>query len=144
VWLSNGARCEERPCSVRPCIYSKRGIQVAAFASKNSKFKAIDAAIGRNGFKVVTLLRMSPLLPLAASSYLYGLTSVDLGSYVLGSWLGMLPGTVAYVAAGELTTIPVTLKAPRHLPWFSYHVRAPTACLSFSNCTCASNVCHRQ
>ena len=30
-----------------------------------------------------------------------GLTSVDLGSYVLGSWLGMLPGTAAYVAAGE-------------------------------------------
>jgi hypothetical protein len=25
---------------------------------------------------------------------------VDLGSYVLGSWLGMLPGTAAYVAAG--------------------------------------------
>jgi uncharacterized membrane protein YdjX (TVP38/TMEM64 family) len=39
----------------------------------------------------VTLLRLSPLLPLAISNYLYGLTSVDLGSYVLGSWLGMLP-----------------------------------------------------
>eukprot|EP00884_Botryococcus_braunii_P016004 jgi/Botrbrau1/3087/Bobra.0070s0073.1 len=74
--------------------------KVAAFAEKNPKFKAIDKAIGRNGFKVVTLLRMSPLLPLAASSYLYGLSSVDLGPYVLGSWLGMLPGTVAYVAAG--------------------------------------------
>ncbi len=31
---------------------------------------------------------------------LYGLTSVDLGSYVLGSWVGMLPGTWAYVHAG--------------------------------------------
>ena len=48
----------------------------------------------------MTLLRLSPLLPLALSNYLYGLTSVDLGSYVLGSWAGMLPGTVAYVAAG--------------------------------------------
>ena len=46
---------------------------------------------------MVTLLRLSPLLPLALSNYLYGLTSVDLGSYVLGSWLGMLPGTIAYV-----------------------------------------------
>ncbi|PSC75175.1 E3 ubiquitin-ligase RING1a isoform B [Micractinium conductrix] len=34
------------------------------------------------------------------SNYLYGLTSVDTASYVLGSWLGMLPGTFAYVAAG--------------------------------------------
>jgi uncharacterized membrane protein YdjX (TVP38/TMEM64 family) len=50
----------------------------------------------------VTLLRLSPLLPLAVSNYLYGLTSVDLGSYVLGSWLGMLPGTYAYVTAGHV------------------------------------------
>lgn len=27
--------------------------------------------------------------------------SVDLGSYVAGSWLGMLPGTIAYVYAGN-------------------------------------------
>lgn len=45
----------------------------------------------------MTLLRLSPLLPLAASNYLYGLTSVDLGSYVLGSWLGMLPGGWGWV-----------------------------------------------
>lgn len=75
--------------------------KVQAYAAKSPKFAAVDAAIGRNGFKVVTLLRMSPLLPLAASSYLYGLTSVDLPSYVAGSWLGMLPGTIAYVAAGH-------------------------------------------
>lgn len=31
----------------------------------------------------------------------YGLTSVDLASYVGGSWLGMLPGTIAYVCAGN-------------------------------------------
>ena len=26
---------------------------------------------------------------------------MDLGSYVAGSWLGMLPGTIAYVYAGN-------------------------------------------
>ena len=51
--------------------------------------------------QVVLLLRLSPLLPLALSNYLYGLTSVDFVPYVLGSWLGMLPGTIAYVSAGE-------------------------------------------
>lgn len=77
-------------------------VQVARFAAKNKRFAAIDRAISRNGLKFVTLLRLSPLLPLAASNYLYGLTSVDLGSYVLGSWLGMLPGTYAYVTAGHV------------------------------------------
>ena len=71
-------------------------------AEKNNNFKAIDRAIGKNGFKVVTLLRLSPLLPLALSNYFYGLTSVDLPAYVAGSWLGMLPGTILYVIAGEL------------------------------------------
>ncbi|KAJ4798760.1 SNARE associated Golgi protein family [Rhynchospora pubera] len=66
----------------------------------NKKFAAIDKAIGENGFKVVTLLRLSPLLPFSLGNYLYGLTSVKFLPYVLGSWLGMLPGSWAYVSAG--------------------------------------------
>ncbi|XP_078181857.1 SNARE associated Golgi protein family [Carex rostrata] len=66
----------------------------------NKKFAAIDKAIGENGFKVVTLLRLSPLLPFSIGNYLYGLTSVKFLPYVLGSWLGMLPGSWAYVSAG--------------------------------------------
>ncbi|VFQ92964.1 unnamed protein product [Cuscuta campestris] len=68
----------------------------------NTKFLAIDRAIGENGFKIVTLLRLSPLLPFSLGNYLYGLTSVEFVPYVLGSWLGMLPGTWAYVSAGAL------------------------------------------
>lgn len=65
-------------------------------------------AIGKDGFKFVTLLRLSPLLPLAVSNYIYGLTSVELGPYVAGSWLGMLPGTFAYVNAGHLGKVRPT------------------------------------
>lgn len=43
----------------------------------SSKWRAIDSAVGKQGFKVILLLRMSPLLPFALSNYLYGLTSVD-------------------------------------------------------------------
>lgn len=75
--------------------------KVAALAKDNKKFAAIDKAIGKDSFKVVLLLRLSPLLPLSLSNYLYGLTSVDFVPYVLGSWLGQLPGTFAYVSAGS-------------------------------------------
>lgn len=79
--------------STEPCLYHQSSpVQIAKLANRNKRFAAIDRAISRNGLKFVTLLRLSPLLPLAVSNYLYGLTSVDLGSYVLGSWLGMLPG----------------------------------------------------
>ena len=74
--------------------------RILATAQQNKRFAAIDRAISQNGFKFVALLRLSPLLPFSLSNYIYGLTSVDLGSYVLASWLGMLPGTYAYVSAG--------------------------------------------
>lgn len=69
-------------------------------AQRYPRFRAMDRAIGREGFKFVFLLRLSPLLPFSISNYLYGLTSVGLPEFVLGSWLGMLPGTIAYVSAG--------------------------------------------
>lgn len=73
---------------------------VTKVAQRYPRFRAMDRAIGRQGFKFVFLLRLSPLLPFSISNYLYGLTSVKFMEYVLGSWLGMLPGTVAYVSAG--------------------------------------------
>lgn len=76
--------------------------RVRKLVQGNKKFEAIDRAIGKDGFRVVTLLRLSPLLPLALSNYLYGLTSVPLLPYIAGSCLGMLPGTAAYVTAGSL------------------------------------------
>ncbi|CAI9757779.1 unnamed protein product [Fraxinus pennsylvanica] len=68
----------------------------------NKKFLAIDKAIGENGFRVVTLLRLSPLLPFSLGNYLYGLTSVKFVPYVLGSWLGMLPGSWAYQEESDI------------------------------------------
>jgi uncharacterized membrane protein YdjX (TVP38/TMEM64 family) len=76
--------------------------RVKDIADGNPKFAAIDRAIGEDSFRVVCLLRLSPLLPFALSNYLYGLTSVRLWPYVAGSWLGMLPGTFAYVSAGAV------------------------------------------
>ena len=38
-----------------------------------------------------------PLFPFNAQNYVYGLTKVPLGIYVLVSWICMLPATFAYV-----------------------------------------------
>ena len=80
--------------------------QVERLARRHERFRAIDRSIGENGWKVVGLLRLSPLVPFSLSNYLYGLTSVRLAPYLLASWVAMLPATVLYVylgAAGRST-----------------------------------------
>jgi uncharacterized membrane protein YdjX (TVP38/TMEM64 family) len=68
------------------------------------RFAAVDEAVGRQGFKIVALLRLSPLFPFNLLNYALGLTKVRLRDYVLASWLGMLPGTALYVYLGSLVT----------------------------------------
>ena len=74
--------------------------RIVEMAEKNEKFKAIDQAIGRQGWKMVGLLRLSPAIPFNLSNYIYGLTAVRFWPYVLASWLGMLPVTLLYVYFG--------------------------------------------
>lgn len=67
----------------------------------NKKFAAIDDAVGREGWKIVGLTRLSPVFPFALLNYAYGLTKVSLRDYFFASWIGMLPGTVMYVYLGS-------------------------------------------
>ena len=71
-------------------------------------FKAIDAAVSTQGWRVVLLTRLTPFLPFALLNYAYGLTRVRLGEYTWASCLGMMPGTAVFVyvgaAAGEALT----------------------------------------
>ena len=76
--------------------------RVARMLTEDSRWAAIDKALGANSFKVITLLRLSPLMPFSVSNYFYGLTRLELLPYLAGSWLGMLPGTAAYVSAGSM------------------------------------------
>jgi uncharacterized membrane protein YdjX (TVP38/TMEM64 family) len=66
------------------------------------KFNAVDRAVGARGFWIVLLTRLSPAFPFFLVNYAFGLTAVRPREYVLGSWLGMMPATVAYVYAGTL------------------------------------------
>jgi uncharacterized membrane protein YdjX (TVP38/TMEM64 family) len=65
------------------------------------RFEAIDRAIGREGRRIVFLLRLSPVFPFNLLNYALGLTRVRFADYALAC-LGMLPGTLAYVYSGSL------------------------------------------
>jgi len=77
---------------------------VAAWVHQKPTFTALDRAVARQGFRIVVLTRLSPVFPFNLLNYAFGLTSVSWRDYVLGSMLGMLPGTVMYVYLGSLVT----------------------------------------
>jgi uncharacterized membrane protein YdjX (TVP38/TMEM64 family) len=66
------------------------------------RFAAVDEAVGREGWKIVGLLRLSPLFPFNLLNYALGLTRVGFRDYLLASWICMLPGTVLYVYLGSV------------------------------------------
>ena len=74
---------------------------VASKVAGNARFAAIDQAVGREGFKIVLLTRLSPIFPFNLLNYAFGLTKVGLRQYALASWVGMIPGTVMYVYLGS-------------------------------------------
>ena len=68
---------------------------------RGERFSAIDQAVGRNGLKIVFLLRLSPVFPFTFLNYALGLTRVRFRDYVAASATGMLPGTLLYVYLGS-------------------------------------------
>jgi uncharacterized membrane protein YdjX (TVP38/TMEM64 family) len=68
----------------------------------NRKFAAIDEAVGREGWKIVLLTRLSPVFPFNLLNYAFGLTAVKLRDYLLATWIGILPGSVLYVYLGSI------------------------------------------
>lgn len=75
---------------------------VARRTEGNPKFKAIDEAVAREGWKIVGLVRLSPVFPFNVLNYAFGVTRVSLRDYFWASWIGMIPGTVMYVYLGSL------------------------------------------
>jgi uncharacterized membrane protein YdjX (TVP38/TMEM64 family) len=87
----------------------------------NTKFKAIDEAVGREGWKIVGLTRLSPAFPFNLLNYAFGLTRVSLRDYFFASWIGMMPGTVMYVyfgsLAGDLAAVGTGQRATSTAEW---------------------------
>lgn len=60
----------------------------------------LDAAIGRRGLVAVLSARLIPVIPFTLINYGAGLTSVRRCDYAIGTAVGILPGSAAYVALG--------------------------------------------
>jgi uncharacterized membrane protein YdjX (TVP38/TMEM64 family) len=76
--------------------------RVQAILAKRRKFAAIDKAVSEEGWKIVILLRFSPLVPFNVQNYVFGVTAIPFGHYFCATFVGIIPGTALFVYLGAL------------------------------------------
>jgi uncharacterized membrane protein YdjX (TVP38/TMEM64 family) len=84
---------------------------ICRMIENHPQFQAIDKVVAQEGFKIVLLTRLSPILPFNLLNYAFGVTQVSVRDYILGSF-GIIPGTVMYVYLGSLVSDLAMLGKP--------------------------------
>lgn len=80
------------------------GKTLTALTSRNARASAIHKALTNEGFlkttAVITLIRMSVVMPFAFTNFFLAAARVPVSSFVVGTFLGMLPRSAAMVLLG--------------------------------------------
>lgn len=73
---------------------------VQARVGGEARWAGVDEAVGRDGFGIVLLMRLSPLFPYGLVNYALGLTRVRARDFVVASAMGMVPLNALYAWMG--------------------------------------------
>lgn len=87
-------------------LFARRIGRMPLRARTGARFARLDAWVTRRGFLTVLYVRLIPIFPFNAVNYAFGLTSVTPRAYVTATALGIMPGTVAFVALGSSLSSP--------------------------------------
>jgi uncharacterized membrane protein YdjX (TVP38/TMEM64 family) len=82
--------------------------KVEAMTAGNAKFRALDRAIAKEGAKIVFLIRLAPIFPFTWVNYAFGLTGISTLRYVVATFFGIIPVTLAFVWASAAATAAAT------------------------------------
>lgn len=77
----------------------------------------LDKLMDTHSLNCVLAVRFAPLSPFNLVNFLFGLTSVPLGAYALGTVVGIAPGTVAYTWVGLASLEAIEGKGLWPLTW---------------------------
>lgn len=74
--------------------------RVARLIANRPGLRAVDRAVAEEGWRVVVLLRLSPLVPFNLQNYACGASSIGFWPYVAATGAGIAPGCLLYVYLG--------------------------------------------
>ena len=99
-------------CTARYCL---RNWSQQRFGQHKSLTR-FNQAVTRKPLLFVLAIRFAPISPFNVVNFLFGLTPIDLKPYALGTFFGIIPGTLAYTWLG--VTGEQALHGGNHLPFF--------------------------
>lgn len=76
--------------------------RVNQWIARDARLSALNTVISLQGWRVVGLLRLSPILPYGVQNYLFSVTSIRFVPFVLATMIGIMPATALYVYIGSL------------------------------------------
>ena len=66
----------------------------------------LQRAAGKEGFLLLIILRLIPAMPYNLINYGFGLSQMSWGAYIVGSALGIIPGTLVFINIGDKAMDP--------------------------------------
>src|SRR5213596_3835061 len=84
--------------------------------SDNPTLRALGPAVERESWKIILLSQLHPLFPTSLLNYIYGLTRVRFGTYMLWASIGRVPGLFLYVYAGTLGQLGLKIVRGKSYP----------------------------
>src|SRR5207302_11061483 len=77
--------------------------------SASQVFRLLEKAVERDAWKIIFLSQLHPLFPTSLLNYLYGLTRIRFGQYMLWTTIGRAPGLFLYAYLGTLGQLGLNL-----------------------------------
>lgn len=111
----------------RTAVYGMTGLLIAAAmafwfgatygaprsqGSQRQSFDAIAAKLKRGGIFAVVAIRMLPVAPFTVVNMFVGTLGIRVSSFIIGSFIGLMPGTLTTVVVGDRI-----LAAVQHTRW---------------------------
>jgi uncharacterized membrane protein YdjX (TVP38/TMEM64 family) len=89
--------------------------------ARHAKLRAVEDAVQHDGWRIVCLARLSPVMPYSLINYSLGLTRISALKFLLATEAGAIPSTCVYVylgtLVGNLTKLGPDLRQHRPLEW---------------------------
>lgn len=80
------------------------GREAVARRLRHRTLRSVDERLARRGWLAVLSLRLIPVVPFSLLNYSCGVSAVRVGPFLLGTLVGILPGTIAVVVLGDALT----------------------------------------